>query len=205
GRLPAGRPSRKDCQRSALRLGAKSVHKFIELVQEEPSPKKAASAQRSQNSRRPRISITRAPLFSPLKKRSCWPVTIPASGVSIVLLGLLKFGWLKRFPKSPMRSKCHRSLSWNRFRRVRFCVFSPGPSKMLMPEFPNLPMLAGFGHAGLESGHPGILKAVVSNQWLTERWAGDTLPFAILSGSPPKEFVFEGSVVEKKGENHWPV
>ena len=120
----------------------------------------------------------------------------------MVLLGLEKFGWLKRLPHSAMRSNCNRSVSRKRFRMLKFCEFRPGPSKTLMLEFPNLPMLEGFEHAGSESGHPGILKALESNQWLTERWPAGKLPLAMRSGSPPKELVFEGSVVEKKGVNH---
>ena len=120
-------------------------------------------------------------------------------------LGIEKLGWLNRFPHSAMMSKCQRSVSWKRLRMVKLTVFSPGPSRMLIPELPNLPMLAGFAHAGSESGHPGILNALASNQWSTERWLLGKLPLAIRSGSPPKELVFDGSVVEKKGENHCPV
>src|ERR1035441_6601681 len=121
----------------------------------------------------------------------------PAPGTSIVLLGGEKFGWLKRFPEVAIRSKCNRSVIRKRFRKVKFWVFSPGPSRMLMPESPNLPMLAGFAQAGSESGHPGILKALVSNHLSSLRWPGTRLPLAMRSGRPPKELVFEGSVVEK--------
>src|SRR6516165_140238 len=119
-----------------------------------------------------RISGIRVPEFL---EPTCWPVITPAPGTSMVLLGMAKFGWLKRFPHVAMRSKCSRSVIAKRFRRVKFCVTRPGPSRMLIPESPNLPMFAGFAHAGSESGHPGILKALVLNQLLTVRWPGGKL------------------------------
>src|SRR5947199_10351320 len=100
------------------------------------------------------------------------------------LLGGEKFGWLKRLLPSAMKSKCSRSVIWKRFRRVKLWLIKPGPSRMLMPEFPNLPMLAGSEQVGLVSGHPGILNALVLNQALTERWLGGKFPFAIRSGRP---------------------
>ena len=90
-----------------------------------------------------------------------------------MLLGKEKFGWLKRLLPRAMKSKCNRSVSWKRFRMVRLLLMMPGPSRMLMPEFPNLPMLAGFvagfEQVGFESGQPGIVNALVLNQSLTER------------------------------------
>src|SRR6266567_5219654 len=130
---------------------------------------------------------------------------IPAPGTSIVLLGGEKFGWLKRLLQRAMKSKWNRSVIGKRFRMDKLLLMMPGPSRTLMPESPYLPMLAGLEHAGSESGQPGILKALVSNQRSIVRWPGGKFPLAIRSGSPPNELVFEGSVVEKKGENHWPV
>src|SRR5437868_5962665 len=100
---------------------------------------------------------------------------IPGPGASMYgLLSGEKFGWLKRLLQSAMKSKCNRSVIAKRFRRVKLWLMMPGPSRMLMPEFPNLPMLAGFEpgfeQVGSESGQPGILNALVLNQSLTERW-----------------------------------
>src|SRR5215510_5320284 len=134
-------------------------------------------------------------------------VNWPGFALEMLLFGLLKCGWLKRFEISPVNVIFHRSVKGNVLATLRWWTLRPWPSRMFIPLSPNRPMfcLSLAEQTGLLSGQPGILNADGSNHCVLVRWSPDLLPSAIRSGSPPRELVFDGSMVEKDGEKYCPV
>src|SRR5712692_5268156 len=110
----------------------------------------------------------------------------------MLLAGNRKFGWLKMFAISTMKSKCTLSLSGNRLETVKLWTWSPGPSRIPAPLLPNRP-------AG------GTAKQEASNHRLIERVSVGRLPLQMRSGNPPRVLVLDGSLPEKLGEKYWPV
>src|SRR4029453_2903457 len=107
------------------------------------------------------------------------------------LRGNLKWGVLNRFDIPATYSTVSRSVARNFLTILRCCRVLPGPSRILMPAFPNWP-------------GPGTRNAEGSNHRSTRRSPDGILPSAIRSGCPPVVLVFDGSAPENEGEKKGP-
>src|SRR5690242_15452305 len=92
---------------------------------------------------------------------------------------------------------------WKFFITPKSMLKTRGPVRMFKPLLPNRPTFTGLGHTGRLSGQPGISKALVSNQRLTDRLE-ERLPLAMRSGRPPIVLVLDGSKPENDGVKNWP-
>src|ERR1051325_10479970 len=63
----------------------------------------------------------------------------PKVGEPRKLSGRLKFGWLKRLKASARNCKLKRSVRAVFFTRDAFTFWNPGPSRIFLPAFPNVP------------------------------------------------------------------
>src|SRR5215467_8227745 len=123
-------------------------------------------------------------------------VNWPGFALEMLLFGLLKCGWLKRFEISPVNVIFHRSVKGNVLATLRWWTLRPWPSRVFIPLSPNRPTFCRVDdlHRGSLSGQPGILNADGSNHCVFVRLSPGRFPSAIRSGSPPCEFVFDGSM-----------
>src|SRR5215468_10862437 len=119
-------------------------------------------------------------------------VNWPGFALEMLLFGLLKCGWLKRFEISPVNVIFHRSVKGKLLATLRWWTLRPCPSRMFIPLSPKWP-------------GAGTTNAVGSNHCVLVRWSPDLLPSAMRSGSPPDVLVFDGSELEKAGEKYCPV
>ena len=127
-------------------------------------------------------------------------MTAPVAGELMLPVGLAKFGWLKTSCAWTSICQANRSVVWKLFISARSMFFIGGPSRILIPAFPNLPTLAGLEQTGVVVGHPGIEKAARLIQLLIV-WPPDgiTLTPDTTSGRPPGLLVFDVSNPEKLG------
>src|SRR5690348_4552790 len=114
--------------------------------------------------------------------------------------GLAKFGWLNTLVASIRNCTRARSLMRKYFIAEKSKFTSFGPRRMFTPELPNRPTGAGLVQTGFVLGHPGMAKALVSNQFVMD-WPDDSTPLPMRSGRAmkallglgPKLLVLDGS------------